>query len=385
MSPIVGAERVDQMNKNRLETIDAARGLAVAIMALDHVREYFGSGDPLDLGVASPALFATRWITHLCAPMFFLLTGVSAYLRCKEKGARDTSAYLLKRGLLLILIEITWMRCLAYQFNFDYQVTGLLVLWALGCAMLVLSVAVRFDGRVCLALGLGLAIGSHPLASASPAWLSWLFSPAASTLGKYQLFMAYPPVPWAGIALIGLAMGRIYDVPRERRLPLLGMIALLSMAAFVLARLGNLSDPNPWSPLDQRYILAFINTSKYPPSLEFIAMTLGMCTAAMFVFALFERRTFLNLFGKSALWFYAIHFTLIHGLAAGLSMAKYGTARGFFMSPTLQDYPFTRPPDWGLPLHGVYLVWILVLLLMVPACCLYRRWKSGGARILKYV
>ncbi|HXT48601.1 MAG TPA: heparan-alpha-glucosaminide N-acetyltransferase domain-containing protein, partial [Gemmatimonadaceae bacterium] len=129
----------------RIESIDIVRGIIMIIMALDHTRDYFGipGQSPTNLATASAALFFTRWITNICAPVFFLLTGTGAFLSLRRRTASNLSGFLVTRGLWLIVLDVVVLRCLAYQFNFDFRVTLLIVLWALGWAMISLGALVR--------------------------------------------------------------------------------------------------------------------------------------------------------------------------------------------------------------------------------------------------
>src|SRR5580698_6439003 len=124
----------------RLESVDLLRGVIMIIMALDHTRDYFGHpGSPTNLATASVALFFTRWITNICAPVFFLLTGVGASLSLRKRSKPELSRFLFTRGLWLVLLELVLFRCFILQFNFDYHTTVITVLWAIGWAMIVLS------------------------------------------------------------------------------------------------------------------------------------------------------------------------------------------------------------------------------------------------------
>src|SRR3954468_3049588 len=151
----------DPKNRTRLEAVDVLRGVIMILMALDHTRDFFGipGQNPADLATATAALFLTRWITHFCAPVFFLLTGTGACLARRRRSPRDLSRFLLTRGLWLIFLELGLVRCFAYQFNVDYQVTMLLVLWALGWAMIVLAGLARFPPVVATAFGVLLIAG----------------------------------------------------------------------------------------------------------------------------------------------------------------------------------------------------------------------------------
>src|SRR3954470_550372 len=162
-------------NRTRLEAIDVLRGLIMILMALDHTRDFFGipGQNPTDLATASAALFLTRWITHFCAPVFFLLTGTGSYLSLRRRSPGELSGFLLTRGLWLIFLDLVLARCLAYQFNFDYRVTMLLVLWALVWGMIALAALVRLPVLVVTAFGVVLIAGHNlfdSVRSASPFW-----------------------------------------------------------------------------------------------------------------------------------------------------------------------------------------------------------------------
>ena len=168
----------------RIESIDVVRGLIMILMALDHVRDFFGNSgvNPTDPATTTIPLFFTRWITHFCAPVFFLLTGTGAYLSLRKQTKRELSRFLFTRGLWLIFLELTVTRCLGWQFNFDYHVTMLIVLWALGWAMIVLSALVYLPVSVVTAFGV-VMIATHNLLnsidSSNPLW-SILHSPMSS-------------------------------------------------------------------------------------------------------------------------------------------------------------------------------------------------------------
>ncbi|MGA2746552.1 MAG: heparan-alpha-glucosaminide N-acetyltransferase domain-containing protein, partial [Candidatus Sulfotelmatobacter sp.] len=152
------------VQRGRIESIDVVRGVIMIIMALDHVRDFFGSSgvNPTDPATTTIPLFFTRWITHFCAPVFFLLTGTGAYLSLRKKSKRELSWFLFTRGLWLIFLELVVVRCLGWQFNFDYHVLLLIVLWALGWAMITLSVLVYLPAWVVATFGV-VMIASHNL------------------------------------------------------------------------------------------------------------------------------------------------------------------------------------------------------------------------------
>jgi uncharacterized membrane protein len=369
----------------RVEPVDVVRGVIMVIMALDHTRDYFGmpGADPTNLATASAALFLTRWVTHFCAPVFFLLTGTGAYLSLRRRPARELSRYLFTRGLWLIFLEAVVMRCLAYQFNVDYRVTLLIVLWALGWAMIALSALVRLRLPVAAAVAIGaVMIAGHNLfdgvAWANPIW-TILHAPGfLLNSPEHAVFVTYPIVPWIGVTAVGYGLGRIYDWDAARRRALLLRSGVALSVGFVLLRAANAyGDPSRWSTQASPAFtaLSFLNTTKYPPSLLFLLMTLG---PAMLLLRAVDDGTPRLLrpalvIGKVPLFYFMLHFFLIHLLAVLVCRARYGTAHWMFESPDLAHYPFSPPPGWGYPLPVVYLVWAFVVLAMYPLC----RWFAA--------
>ena len=370
----------------RVEPVDVVRGVIMILMALDHTRDFFGipGQNPVDLTSASAALFFTRWVTHFCAPVFFLLTGTGAYLQLRRKSRGQLSRFLLTRGIWLIFLEIVVLRCFAYQFNFDYRVTMLLVIWALGWAMIVLSVLVRLPASVVTAFGAIMIVGHNlfdSVKSASPLW-SILHSPGfVLNTPDHIVFVAYPLIPWIGVTAVGYGLGQVYAWDGNRRRSFLLRLGLALSAAFIVIRAINIyGDPARWTAQKSALftVLSFLNTTKYPPSLLFLLMTLG--PALIFLSAVDARtpralRPALTI-GKVPLFYYVLHFALIHLLAVAICFARYGSAHWMFESPDLGHYPFTPPPGWGFSLPVVYLVWAVVVATMYPLCRWYARVKQ---------
>jgi uncharacterized membrane protein len=367
----------------RIESVDVVRGVIMIIMALDHTRDFFGipGQNPTDLSTASAALFLTRWITFFCAPVFFLLTGTGAYLSLRRKSTSQLSRFLFTRGLWLIFLELVVIRCLGYQFNFDYHVTMLLVLWALGWAMITLSVLVRLPASIVTAFGVILIAGHNLLDSikwANPLW-SILHSPGfvVNTPG-HVVFAAYPLIPWIGVTAVGYGLGQIYNWDAQRRRAFLLRLGIgLTLAFLVIRAINVYGDPSRWTHQKTALftVLSFLNNTKYPPSLLFLLMTLG--PAMIFLWAV-DRGTPRLLrpalvIGKVPLFYYLLHFALIHLLAVIVCYARYGSAHWMFESPDLGHYPFSPPPGWGYPLPVVYMIWILVVVSVYPLC----RWYAG--------
>lgn len=382
---IAGARFTAPVQGTRIDAVDVVRGLIMIVMALDHTRDYFGiAANPTDLTTASAGLFMTRWITHICAPVFFLLTGTGAYLARRRRTTGELSRFLLTRGLWLIALEAVVMRCLAYQFNVDFRVTFLIVLWALAWAMIALSLLVRFPTIVATTVGTVMIAGHNLFDSVTwtnPLWTLLHGRTLLVNTPEHVVFVVYPLIPWIGVTAVGYGLGQIYDWDAERRRAFLLRLGLGLTAGFVALRVVNLyGDPSRWSvqatPLFT--VLSFLNTSKYPPSLLFLLMTLG---PAMLLLRAVDRGTPRLLepalvIGKVPLFYYALHFALIHLLAVVVCFLAYGSAHWMFESPNMDNYPFTAPPGWGFSLLGVYLAWATVVLLMYPLS----RWYAALKR-----
>lgn len=374
------------VSKFRIESIDLLRGLIMIVMALDHSRDLLGAPgvNPTDLAQTNIALFLTRWITHFCAPVFFLLTGTGAYLLLCKTSKRQISGYLVRRGLWLIFLELTIFRCLGFQFNFDYHVTFLNVLWALGWAMIALSALVYLPVRVTAIVGLGMIAGHNlldPIQSSNPLWLILHRCGFLINNDGHAVFVGYPLVPWVGVTAVGFSLGGIYSWTARRRKAFLLRVGLSATALFLILRgLNMYGDPAHWSRQKTLVLTAisFLNTSKYPPSLLFLLMTLG---PAMLVLCSFDKGTPRLLgpaltLGRVPLFFFLLNIPVIHLIAVALCYVRYGQIHWMFESPTLAQFPFTFPPGWGLPLPAVYLVWICVILALYPLCA----WFAGVKR-----
>ena len=367
----------------RIESVDVLRGVIMILMAIDHVRDFFGNSgfNPTNPANTTIALFFTRWITHFCAPVFFLLTGTGSYLSLRRKSIAELSRFLFTRGLWLIFLDEVVVRCFGLQFNFDYHVTMLLVLWALGWSMIVLSALVHLPAPLVTMIG-AVLIASHNLLdsirSSGPIW-SILHSPnLVLSHTQHFVFVAYPLIPWVGVTAAGYGLGQIYNWTSERRQAFLLRLGIGLSAAFIVLRAINVyGDPFRWTVQRSAIftVLSFLNTNKYPPSLLFLLMTLG--PAMVFLWAvdsgtpLFLRPALI--IGKVPMFYYLLHMPLIHLVAVGVCYSRYGAIHWMFESPTLGRYPFTPPPGWGFPLPVIYLVWAFVVLALYPLC----RWFAA--------
>jgi uncharacterized membrane protein len=367
----------------RIESVDVVRGVIMILMALDHVRDFFGNSgfNPTDPAATTIPLFFTRWITHFCAPVFFLLTGTGAYLSLRRKTKQELSRFLFTRGLWLIFLELVVVRCLGWQFNFDYHLTILNVLWALGWAMIVLSALVYLSAWVVGTFGV-VMIATHNLLdsvdSANPLW-TILHSPnfIVNKPGRIVL-LAYALIPWVGVTAAGYSLGQVFRWESARRKKFLLRLGIGLTSAFIVLRGINIyGDPLPWSTQKSAAftVLSFLNTNKYPPSLLYLLMTLGPAMLFLWVVDAGTPRWLRPALtvGKVPMFYYLLHIPLIHLLAVAVCYARYGQAHWMFESSRLGQFPITPPPGWGYSLPIIYLIWALVVLTLYPLC----RWFAG--------
>lgn len=375
---------------SRVDSVDVLRGIVMIVMALDHVRDFFGAAsvNPTDVATTTVPLFFTRWITHICAPTFFLLTGTSAFLSQRRRGREGMPRYLATRGLWLIALDVVILRCLGWQFNFDFRVTLLIVLWALGWAMITLSVLVRWSPTVAAVFGLTLIAG-HNLLDAVPPSAFGALAPLFLVLHRpgllhgppHFLIVAYPLIPWVGVTAVGYALGQVFDWDAERRRMLLRRLGAAAIVGFVVLRWINIyGDPFRWSTQRSSVFtaLSFLNTTKYPPSLLFLLMTLGPALVLLSVVEAKSPRWLrpATVYGRVPLFYFALHFILIHLLALIVCWARYDAVHWVFESPQPDMYPFHQPPGWPVSLPVIYAIWIGVVASLWPACRWYAALKE---------
>ncbi|WLH66459.1 DUF1624 domain-containing protein [Pseudomonas sp. FP2309] len=332
--------------RQRLLSIDALRGLVILFMLLDHVRETFllhrQVSDPMSIDATEPALFLSRSLAHLCAPVFVLLTGLSAFLYGqKYRGRADVSAFLFKRGLFLVVLEFTLVN-FAWTFQLPPSVIYMQVIWAIGVSMIALAALVWLPRPLLIALAL-VIIGGHnsldglhftPGSSLQTLWSilherSWI-----QVTDTLRLRVTYPVLPWIGVIALGYAVGPWFanGMPpalRQRYLLLGGVSAL---AGFVLLRAANGYGEKPWQAHESsvQTLMSFFNVTKYPPSLLFLALTLGI---GMLLLLAFERAghkrwiSVLAVFGAAPMFFYLLHLFVLRLLYVAC-VALFGLDHG---------------------------------------------------------
>ena len=379
----------------RIRSVDALRGAIIIIMALDHVRDYTSiaamSFLPTDLSRTTAVLFFTRWITHFCAPVFAFTAGIGAFFWQQHgRTPAQLSRFLVTRGLWLMLLEVTVLRFIMF---FQWQWTGglfiLTVFWMLGLSMVVLAALVHIPARILAPLSL-VVIASHNLFDkVTPQQFGrflWLWD----ILHQQALFpflganfvVAYPLIPWFAVMAAGYCFGHVLLWERPRRQSFLIPLGVTLFLAFVILRAWNYyGDPSPWArqPSALFTLLSFLNTTKYPPSLLFLLMTLGPALVAL---ALLERVKFsrtnpLIVFGRTPFFFFLFHLAVAHLLSVALAAACYGPGRFLLLPPPSMGGPFELfPPHYGFSLPMVYLAWLTVLAITYPVCRWYTDLKQ---------
>jgi uncharacterized membrane protein len=376
-----------------VQSIDAVRGLVMVIMAIDHVRDFIHRGamtsQPTDLASTTPVLFFTRWITHIVAPTFMFTAGLGAFLwlqRRRTKG--QLSKFLLTRGLWLVVLELTVMR-LAYNFNFSLQYPFLLlVLWVLGLGMIGMALLVWLPVPLLAVLSVAMIalhnmldkVTATQFGAAAGVW-NLVHQVGAFPFAGKLFVVGYPLVPWIAVMALGYCFGTMYLMERARRRRYLVMIGSAATLGFVVLRaINGYGDPAPWASQQSGVftVLSFLNTSKYPPSLVFLLMTLG---PAILLLAWFDRPSLkdsnpLVVFGRVPLFYFVLHFYAAHVAAVILALFHYGSAALPFIFKPLPSMGGPRelfPAQFGYDLWVAYLVWALIVLALYPAC----RWFAS--------
>ena len=323
----------------RVTSVDALRGLVMIIMALDHTREYFHTGamtfQPEDLTRTTAVLFFTRWITHICAPVFMFTAGIGAFFWLNRgRTVSQLSQFLRKRGLWLVFLELTVLH-FAMAFSLVKGFVFLSILWALGWSMVALGFLVRLPVRPLAVVSIAV-VALHNLAdpvragqfgAAAPLW-NVLHQPGLFRVDGAFVVAAYPLIPWFAVMALGFCFGPVVTLdPARRRRCMLRLGLGLTLAFLVIRAINIYGDPNPWSTkIPGMTVLSFLRCTKYPPSLDFLLMTLG---PALLLMAGLDRLTLsrsnpLLIFGRVPLFYFLVHFFVIHLLTIPFALIRYG-------------------------------------------------------------
>jgi uncharacterized membrane protein len=379
--------------KQRIASIDILRGLVMLIMAIDHCRDFFSyhHPEPTNLATTTALLFFTRWITHFCAPAFVFLSGISAYIAGTRRTKSQFSAFLIKRGLWLLVVELVFI---TFAITLDplYHLFVLQVIWAIGGSMVLLGLLVWLPTPVVAAIGVIIVLGHnyfdlHPTHLVNGTVEGKLLLTGAgfggfiSLGGGRGMLTAYALLPWAGLMMIGYAVGTLYtktyDAVKRRKTLLYAGLGVLALF-FILRFINQYGDPAPWSAQKTTTlsIISFFNVTKYPPSLMYMCMTIG---ASLVILATTEKisnkfASVLIIYGNVPFFYYICHWYLIKTIniivyfASGYKVSGISTSHQF--PPTFQ------PDDFGFGLGGVYLVWLIVICTLYLPC----RWFSNYKR-----
>ncbi len=371
------------------------------IMALDHVRDLMHidslTQSPTNLNTTTPLLFFTRWITYLCAPIFVFLAGTSAYLSFKRKNnIAQSRTFLLKRGLWLMLLEFTLVN-FGLFFDLKFNTFIFEVIAAIGFGFIILSLLLTASPKAIGITGL-IIIFCHNLfalihfseGSILKSILTPLFTLTAIPITPHTiLVMGYPPIPWLGIMLVGFAAGKLFELNDAKRKTLFIKIGFSALAFFIAFRFINIyGDSFQWSVQKNAVytFLSFINITKYPPSLMFCLVTLGI----MFLIFAFAEHTnnrlagFVKVYGKVPMFYFLVHFYLIHLLLIvllflqGFHWPQFDFASGTFGRP--------KGIESGVTLSAIYLIWIAIVLILYKPCLWYGKYKTTNKQWwLKYI
>lgn len=396
------SETVNKISQ-RLNSIDFLRGFVMIIMLLDHVREFVHTDafkyNPLDLSKTNTMLFFTRFVTHICAPTFVFLAGTSIYLqKMRGKTGADLSKFLLTRGLWLIILEFTVVR-FSMVFNLDYSFLGFAeVIWMFGVSMIVLAALVFLPVRVVGIIGVAM-IGLHHLMDlykVPPAtafalkpppdfWEKiWIFlhQPGNVPLfdGATFIFVAYPVIPWIGVMAAGYWFGCVYDWESEHRRKFLFKLGAAMLILFVVINTIAINATSFFPPQETLWLkfLSFINVTKYPPSVLFLLLMLGISILILAVADKIRNVNFLTkivvTFGRVPLFYFILQMFYAHGVAVVLNrFAGNDTAFLFANFPDSANAPL----DSGFSLWVVYAAWIAGLIILYPICSWYAKIKKG--------
>ena len=400
----------------RVASVDLVRGVAMVLMAIDHVRVYAG----VPAGGPTYGVFFTRWVTHFVAPAFVFLAGTAMFLHGRKLGGKaDLSKFLVTRGLWLVLLEMTVLR-LAWTFNFDfahYLLAG--VIWMLGWCMVLMAALVWLSPRTNAIAGIAIIALhnltdvfqqpiAHHYANSDPSWLlKILYFGGVVRLGASgpPLFILFVIVPWIGVMMAGYGFGLVVEMPRQRRRKIcLQLGAALTLAFLLLRAVDGYGDPRPWrtKPAAQTAaqtstqqhprplapaLIRFLNTAKYPASLDFLLMTLGPMFLLLGVAEHASGRiaAIVTTFGRVPMFYYLLHIPLIHAAACLVSVLREGHVNAWMFA----NHPVNPGPPpagymWSLGL--LYAVYVECVVALYFPC----RWYAGlrarrKSRWLSYV
>lgn len=378
------------ISTKRIESIDLLKGLVMVIMALDHVRDYFHYPafffSPTDPEHSTLPIFFTRFITNFCAPAFSFLAGLSAFMVGRRKGRNELSRFLLKRGLWLVFVELVIAE-FAWHFDIYFRDNVFQVIWVLGISMIILAALIHLPGRYLLPLSCIIILGHNLLDPVhfnnSVLWSFIHERKQYDITPAYHIVIAYPIIPWFAVMSLGYCFGSFYDksFDPDRRRKMLNLAGFACLVVFLVLRITNIyGNLLPWRSYGHfsQTLISFLSVTKYPPSLDFLLITLG---SSFLFLAYFENAKgrivdFFCVFGRVPFFYYIIHIFIIH--LAALLMAQL-TGFGW------QKMILTTMPSRAVALRGfgynlitVYLIWIALIAILYPICRRFDRYKQNN-------
>ena len=389
---------------SRLDSVDLLRGIVMVLMALDHTRDFLTHlrFAPENMAHTWPALFFTRWVTHFCAPLFFFLAGTGAFLSTRRgRSPTQLSHFLWTRGLWLVVVELTIVD-FAFVFSFHPQARTGAVIWSLGWCMVLMAAVVRLPvkwlaaGSLVMIFGHNLLDGIRPQQFGSLHWI-WtiLHAPglAWSLPHQFRFFVSYVLVPWVGVMALGYAFGAILQQEGARRRRVMVAAGVAAVALFCLLRATNIFGNPPTLFMDSRSsadfhlqstagmtVVSFLNVEKYPPSLQFLLMTLGPGLLALALLDRYNDRLKhsvaapLVVIGRVPLFFYIVHIYVIHLAAIAIAVA-FGQPAKWLLWGAFAGID-QLPKGYGHNLPFIYLVWALICVALYFPC----RWFAALKR-----
>jgi len=375
----------------RIDSIDFTRGLVMIIMALDHVRDLMHTTaltqDPTNLETTTVGLFLTRWITHLCAPTFVFLSGTSAFISLKNNpDIQSGRKFLISRGLWLILLEFTVIT-LGLWADIKFRMMVFQVIGAIGLGLICLSFMLKLSAKTIGIIGLTIILGHNLLQGVSfndniPLRVFWAFLfrlDVFPVTPNFTFAILYPFIPWFGIMLTGYACGQVFLLEEKKRRRTLLLTGLSVLAFFVILRFANFyGDPIPWKSQKSLLFtfLSFISIFKYPPSLLYTSLTLGIMFLTLAAADGVRNRfvSIVSVYGKVPLFYYILHWYLIHSLMFMLIFYQ-----GFpWKELPFGAFQFGRPPaNSGVELPYIYMIWAFVVITLYPLCKWYNGYKAA--------
>lgn len=376
--------------KNRIKNLDILKGFVMVLMALDHTRDYFHADsfifDPVDIEKSNLSIFLTRWITHFCAPAFSFLAGISAFIMGQKKTKAELSLFLLKRGIWLIFIELTVVN-FGWFFDVTFGTVGLITIWSLGASMIVLSALVYLPMSFILTWSLILIFG-HNLLDAidfkgNVFWAILHEFYFYDFKNGFTFFVGYPLIPWIAVMSLGYCVGNIYktNFDAAKRRTILNYLGISAIVLFGVLRTFNIyGNPSKWKQQAtlQQTVMSYLDIEKYPPSLLYLLITLGLTFLFLANSEKFRGKLadFFSTFGRVPFFFYIIHIYVIHFaaiFAAGFTGFGWDS---MFLGNWVSNQPSLT--GYGFSLGVVYVVWIFIVLATYPMCKRFDVYKQNN-------